>query len=65
MTSDSREPCLNEHGRPKAKLPSAAIARQVLKRRRRRPGIREPKTLHAYRCPKCGFYHLGHSEPDL
>lgn len=35
-------------------------AKQVIRRMRHKPGVRDHGGLHAYRCDTCGGYHIGH-----
>lgn len=50
--------CLNAKGQPKARFDTRADAN------RRLAELPELEGCHAYRCVRCGYFHLGHYPTD-
>jgi len=61
---EPREDCKNLNGTTKFSYDTAAKARKAARRTRRNNGANHgERVVRAYRCPNCGWYHVGHTYP--
>lgn len=64
MTEFHRPPCVKANGKPKVAYRSKGAALRAV-RDTRRGNLKDARPVHAYHCPDCGRWHVGHfDKPD-